>query len=87
LSAFAYLVPRADQRTGVIAVRLKVMNGRIRLTVKDDGIGLDEASRTDSGLGRLFLESFIERLQGDMTVVSSDAGTSVSISLPMDPMD
>jgi chemotaxis protein methyltransferase CheR len=74
-----------DQRIGVIAVRLKVMNGRIHLTVRDDGIGLDEASRTDSGLGRLFLESFIERLQGDMTVDSSDAGTSVSISLPMDP--
>lgn len=72
-----------DRTTGRIVVNVRQTNGEVILTVTDDGRGIDIAKRSDSGLGQMFLESFVVRLEGKMTVESTEAGTMATVTLPV----
>lgn len=68
--AFAY------RERGIIGVRLSSANGDLLLNVSNDGTGIDENVRTDSGLGQKFARSFVDQVQGKRVIESRSSGTS-----------
>jgi two-component sensor histidine kinase len=62
-------------------VTLKRMPGELRLTVADDGIGLDPR-RADSGLGGRLVDGFAQQLGGQVERKSDRRGTTVQLILP-----
>jgi PAS domain S-box-containing protein len=71
-----------DRRDGVLQVRLeRVPDGRLRLTVKDDGVGLRAGVRVDgaSSLGLDLVGIFSRQLEGDL-VVTREGGTSFQLT-------
>src|SRR5439155_19616802 len=74
--------PRREGAT--IAVRAAASNGRVRVTVEDDGPGFDSAARPE-GHGLDLLERRLRMLFGDRASLSVDAAdgrTAVTIELP-----
>jgi PAS domain S-box-containing protein len=66
---------------GTVLVTLKRAPGELRLTVADDGLGLDP-QRADSGLGGRLVESFAQQLGGQLIRQSDGRGTTVRLILP-----
>jgi signal transduction histidine kinase len=62
-------------------VTLKRVPGELRLTVADDGKGLDP-QRADSGLGGRLVEGFAQQLGGQVERASGSQGTTVRLILP-----
>ena len=62
-------------------VALKRAPGELRLTVADDGKGID-IRRADSGLGGRLVEGFTEQLGGQVERESGSQGTTVRVILP-----
>src|SRR6185312_11654470 len=69
-------------RDGTITVRFGAAGAGWRLTVGDDGVGLDEAG-AKAGLGRGLIDSFVAQAGGSLSVVGG-AGTQVFLDLPQD---
>ncbi|MGH6852979.1 MAG: sensor histidine kinase [Methylocella sp.] len=66
---------------GTVMVTLKRSPGELRLTVADDGQGLDPR-RADSGLGGRLVDSFAQQLGGKVERESGGQGTAVHLILP-----
>jgi chemotaxis protein methyltransferase CheR len=66
---------------GTVLVTLKRLPGELRLTVADDGQGLDPR-RADSGLGGRLVEGFAQQLGGRVERESNSQGTTVRLILP-----
>ena len=66
---------------GTVLVTLKRAPGELRLTVADDGQGVDPR-RADSGLGGRLVEGFAQQLGGLVERESGNKGTSVCLTLP-----
>jgi PAS domain S-box-containing protein len=66
---------------GTVMVTLKRVPGELRLTVADDGQGLDPR-RADSGLGGRLVDAFAQQLGGQVERKSDDQGTAVHLILP-----
>jgi len=66
---------------GTVSVTFKREGGRLRLTVADDGKGVDP-QRADSGLGGRLVEGFAQQLGGQLERESSSQGTTVRLILP-----
>src|ERR1700680_1931183 len=66
---------------GTVLVTLKRVPGELRLTVADDGQGLDP-QRADSGLGGRLVEGFAQQLGGQIKRESHNEGTTVHLILP-----
>ena len=66
---------------GTVMVTLKRVPGELRLTVADDGQGLDPR-RADSGLGGRLVDAFAQRLGGQVERKSDGQGTAVHLILP-----
>jgi two-component sensor histidine kinase len=66
---------------GTVMVTLKRVPGELRLTVADDGQGLDPR-RADTGLGRRLVDGFAQQLGGQVERKSDSRGTSVHLILP-----
>jgi chemotaxis protein methyltransferase CheR len=66
---------------GTVLVTLKRVPGELRLTVADDGQGLDPR-RADSGLGGRLVEGFTQQLGGQLKRESGKKGTIVYLTLP-----
>jgi PAS domain S-box-containing protein len=66
---------------GTVMVTLKRVPGELRLTVADDGQGLDPR-RADSGLGGRLVEGFAQQLGGQVERKSDSQGTTVHLILP-----
>ena len=66
---------------GTVLVTLKRLPGELRLTVADDGQGLDPR-RADSGLGGRLVEGFTQQLGGQLKREGGKKGTIVSLTLP-----
>ena len=62
-------------------VTLKRTPGELRLTVSDDGKGVDPR-RADSGLGGRLVEGFARQLGGQLERESGNKGTIVCLTLP-----
>jgi two-component sensor histidine kinase len=66
---------------GTVTVTLKRVPGELRLTVADNGRGLDPR-RADSGLGRKLVDGFAQQLGGQVERKSDSQGTTVDLILP-----
>ena len=68
-----------------VAVRLERVDGSVRLTIGDDGVGFDPAAveAAAPGLGLAGMRERIELLDGTFTLDSSGAGTTVTAELPV----
>ena len=70
-----------DEARGTVMVTLKRVPGALRLTVADDGQGLDPR-RADTGLGRRLVDGFVLQLGGQVERKSDSQGTTVHLILP-----
>jgi PAS domain S-box-containing protein len=70
-----------DDTKGTVLVTLKRAAGELRLTVSDDGKGVDPR-RADSGLGGRLIEGFAHQLGGQLRRESNRQGTTVRLILP-----
>ena len=77
-NAVKYAFP--GETKGTIQVTLKRVPGELRLTVADDGQGLDPR-RADSGLGGRLVEGFAQQLGGQIKRESDSQGTTVRLIL------
>jgi two-component sensor histidine kinase len=68
------------ETTGTVSVTLKRDSGILRLTVADDGRGIDP-HRSDSGVGGRLVEIFAQQLGGELKRESGDEGTIVRLTL------
>jgi chemotaxis protein methyltransferase CheR len=78
-NAVKYAFP--GEAKGTVMVTLKRVPGELRLTVADDGRGLDPR-RADSGLGGRLVDGFAEKLGGQVERKSDSQGTAVHLILP-----
>jgi PAS domain S-box-containing protein len=70
-----------DDAKGMVLVTLKRASGELRLTVADNGQGLDPG-RADFGLGGRLVEGFAQQLGGRLTRETGNKGTIVCLTLP-----
>jgi two-component sensor histidine kinase len=78
-NAVKYAFP--GETRGTVLVTLKRLPGELRLTVADDGQGLDPR-RADSGRGGRLVEGFAQQLGGQVERESDSQGTTVRLILP-----
>ena len=78
-NALKYAFP--SETKGTVTVTLKRVRGELRLTVADDGKGVDPR-RADSGLGGRLVEGFAQQLGGEVERESGSQGTTVRLILP-----
>ncbi len=78
-NAFKYAFP--GESNGTVMVVLKRSHGELRLTVADDGKGID-SRRADSGLGGRLVGGFAQQLGGHVERKSDSQGTTVHLILP-----
>ena len=78
-NAVKYAFPGGTK--GTVTVTLKRAPGELRLTVADDGQGLDPR-RGDSGLGGRLVDGFAQQLGGRVERKSDGRGTTVNLILP-----
>jgi PAS domain S-box-containing protein len=78
-NAVKYAFP--GEAKGTVMVTLKRAPGELRLTVADDGQGLDPR-RADSGLGGRLVDGFARQLGGQVERKSDSQGTTVHLILP-----
>jgi PAS domain S-box-containing protein len=79
-NAVKYAFP--DGTKGTVLVTLKRASGELRLTVADNGQGLD-SGRAESGLGGRMVEGFAQQLGGQLKRESGNEGTIVCLTLPL----
>jgi signal transduction histidine kinase len=69
----------------VARVEVRVRDGRLQLSVRDDGVG---GASTKQGSGLIGLTDRVEALGGTLSVVSpAGQGTRLEVDLPIDPRD
>lgn len=78
-NALKYAFP--SETKGTVMVSLKRVPGKLRLTVADDGKGIDPR-RADSGLGGRLVKGFAQQLGGHVERESGSQGTTVRLILP-----
>jgi chemotaxis protein methyltransferase CheR len=78
-NAVKYAFP--SETRGTVLVTLKRIPGELRLTVADDGKGVDPR-RADSGIGSRLVEIFARQLGGQVERESGNKGTIVCLTLP-----
>jgi two-component sensor histidine kinase len=78
-NAIKYAFP--GEAKGTVTVTLKRTPAELRLTVADDGQGLDP-QRGDSGLGGRLVDGFAQQLGGKIERKSDYRGTTVNVILP-----
>jgi two-component sensor histidine kinase len=79
-NAVKYAFPSATMGTVVVTLKRRVP-GVLRLTVSDDGKGID-VRRADSGIGGRLVEIFAQQLGGEVERESGNKGTIVRLTLP-----
>lgn len=82
--------------TGTITISSKLKTNEVLVSVKDTGHGIEESDlvtifeplfttkRKGVGLGLSIVKTFVKRHGGDIAVVSSSEGTTITITLPVD---
>jgi PAS domain S-box-containing protein len=78
-NAVKYAFP--GKSSGTVMIALKRVPGELRLTVADDGQGVDPR-RADSGLGGRLVDGFAHQLGGQVERESDSQGTIVRLILP-----
>ena len=84
-NALKYAFPKENQK-GQIQVEVRQLPDQLRLSVKDNGIGMNREVQTSlgSGFGYQLVASLCQQIEADLKVTSasSSQGTEVTISIP-----
>lgn len=72
-----------DAREGRVSIVAKRTEGGIRLTIRDDGIGLAAAAPNPAGFGRNLVEMVVRQLRGTIAWTDAGPGTTVAIDIPL----
>lgn len=73
---------RMDGRRPQVGIRARMdPDGRLELTVADNGRGFDPADEQGGSLGLKLVRALVEQLGGTMDIHASNSGTTVSMSL------
>jgi PAS domain S-box-containing protein len=80
-NAYKYAFP-AD-RTGTVRLTMAQVQGELRITVEDDGIGLATGEAQRSGLGTRVTQGLAGQLRGRLEHLSSDSGCTFVLSFPL----
>ncbi len=67
---------------GILGLRGVTVEDGIEFTIWDDGPGIDENARVDSGLGQKLVEAFVQQLGGAMSCISGQDGTRHTLTIP-----
>jgi two-component sensor histidine kinase/PAS domain-containing protein len=68
--------------SGTLGLRVVSDKDGIELTIWDDGPGIDESARVDSGLGQKLVEAFVQQLGGALSRTSGKDGTRHILAIP-----
>ncbi len=72
-----------ENQPGEIFIGLKKNLENLIFTVSDNGKGIDENARVDSGVGGRLVKAFVSQLEGDLKVESSNGGTTYTLVFPL----
>lgn len=75
VNAIKYAYPN---KIGAIDIVITELNDQVKIIVTDYGVGFDLNESTDS-LGNELVETLIDQLDGELNIVSNDAGTKCTI--------
>jgi len=84
--ALTNIVKHAKARHASVALSHDADSNSLSIVVVDDGIGLEATTATSStGIGLLGMRERVAVVGGAISIVSSSAGTQISITLPLVP--
>ncbi|MDP4024846.1 histidine kinase dimerization/phosphoacceptor domain -containing protein [Methylobacterium sp. NEAU 140] len=72
-----------DGRSGTVSITAQRHADGIRLTVRDDGVGLEAAPPNPAGFGRNLAEMVVRQLRGRIAWAAATPGTRVEIDIPL----
>lgn len=72
-----------DNRSGRVDVSVKANDEQVRLSVEDDGVGMQMPASSSSGMGTRMIGVLARQLDGEACFVNG-AGTTVSVSFPLE---
>jgi signal transduction histidine kinase len=79
---------RHHSGTDVVRIEVKKANGDLHLDIQDFGCGFDVPSARKQGFGLLGMTERVRLLGGECLIQSEqDAGTRISVQLPIRPAD
>lgn len=74
-----------DRENGVLGLRMELAQEVLKLTVWDNGVGIDADARVDSGLGQKLTSAFCRQIDATLERESGANGTSHVLSVPLRP--
>lgn len=67
----------------VIRITIEILSGKIKLLIRDDGIGFDQEKEKEHSFGLIGMRERVELLEGELIIQSTKGrGTSIRINLP-----
>jgi two-component sensor histidine kinase len=72
-----------DAREGRVSIVARRTESGIRMTIRDDGIGIAAASPNPAGFGRNLVEMVVRQLRGTISWSDAGPGTAVEIDVPL----
>tara|TARA_R110002051_G_scaffold63765_1_gene116012 strand:- start:615 stop:2030 length:1416 start_codon:yes stop_codon:yes gene_type:complete len=72
----------SDRDGGKFGLRVVSKKDCVEVSIWDDGSGIDDSARIDSGLGQLLVDAFVEQLEGVMRRSSGPTGTRYDLTIP-----
>lgn len=76
-NALKYAFPQG--REGSLSIKFEMDNNALKLTVKDDGIGLSESMASSKSFGNTLIKALTKQLNGTMNVDGTN-GTNIELS-------
>lgn len=67
---------------GVLQISAISDQGKLKVQVKDDGVGMKEKSKREGSFGTELIESFVDQLEAKINTVSKD-GIEINIEIPL----
>lgn len=71
-----------ERQEGILEISAFSNNGKLKVQVKDNGIGMNINDKREGSFGAELIESFVEQLNADMNI-SSNNGLEVNIELSL----
>jgi two-component sensor histidine kinase len=69
-------------RSGALKVSLSAADGRVRLAVRDDGVGLDATETSADGFGVVLVELLARQLRGEFELAAATPGVEAVVRFP-----
>lgn len=84
MNAAKYAFPHG--RAGAVRVTTEVEDGKLLLTVSDNGVGMDASEQDDrSGLGMRIVRALSAQLRADAAYLPCEDGTAFQLAMPLPP--